>query len=40
MAAQGRVRAAVHAELPLTEAAYAHRIRESRENRGKVAPGP
>ncbi|MDQ2879814.1 MAG: zinc-binding dehydrogenase [Actinomycetota bacterium] len=40
LAAQGRVRAAVHAELPLTEAAHAHRILESRENCGKVVLRP
>lgn len=36
----GRLRAAVHAGLPLAEAATAHRIIESRANRGKVVLVP
>ncbi|MEU8680048.1 zinc-binding dehydrogenase [Streptomyces sp. NPDC048611] len=36
----GRLRAAVHAELPLTEAAKAHEIIEARANLGKVVLRP
>jgi NADPH:quinone reductase-like Zn-dependent oxidoreductase len=36
MLAEGRLRAAVHAEIPLAEAARAHRIIEQREQTGKV----
>ncbi len=35
----GRVRAAVHAELPLADAAKAHEIIEARANLGKVVLG-
>ncbi|MFE0043871.1 quinone oxidoreductase family protein [Streptomyces albireticuli] len=38
--AAGRLRPRVHAELPLTEAAEAHRIIESRVNLGKVVLRP
>ncbi|MEV5509987.1 quinone oxidoreductase family protein [Streptomyces orinoci] len=38
--ADGRLRPSVHAELPLEEAATAHRIIESRANRGKVVLRP
>ena len=36
MLAEGRLRAAVHAEIPLAEAPRAHRIIEQREQTGKV----
>src|SRR5262245_38764750 len=36
----GTLRPAIHAELPLSEAAAAHRIIESRANRGKVILRP
>jgi NADPH:quinone reductase-like Zn-dependent oxidoreductase len=36
MLADGRLRAAVHAEIPLAEAPRAHRIIEQREQTGKV----
>lgn len=35
-AASGRLRAAVHARLPLTEAAKAHQILDGREQLGRV----
>jgi NADPH:quinone reductase len=35
-AAAGRLRTAVHARLPLTEAAKAHQILENREQLGRV----
>ncbi|MEU1514500.1 zinc-binding dehydrogenase [Streptomyces sp. NPDC005811] len=34
--ADGTLRPHVHAEIPLTEAARAHDVIESRRNRGKV----
>ncbi|MFI9719681.1 zinc-binding alcohol dehydrogenase family protein [Streptomyces sp. NPDC052396] len=37
---EGRLRPCVHAELPLEDAATAHRIIESRANRGKVVLRP
>jgi NADPH2:quinone reductase len=40
LAGAGRLRAAVHAELPLAEAAQAHRIIEARGNLGKVVLRP
>ncbi|GIM94845.1 quinone oxidoreductase family protein [Paractinoplanes toevensis] len=40
LARTGRLRPAVHAELPLAQAAEAHRIIESRENLGKVVLRP
>lgn len=40
LAAAGRLRAAVHAELPLAEAAKAHEIIEARANLGKVVLRP
>lgn len=40
LAAAGRLRAAVHAELPLEEAAKAHEIIEARANLGKVVLRP
>jgi NADPH2:quinone reductase len=39
-AAAGRLRTVVHARLPLTEAAKAHRILEGREQLGRVLLGP
>jgi NADPH2:quinone reductase len=39
-AAAGRLRTVVHARLPLTEAAKAHRILESREQLGRVLLAP
>ncbi|MGW3008793.1 quinone oxidoreductase family protein [Streptomyces sp. NPDC001219] len=40
LAGAGRLRAAVHAELPLAEAAKAHEIIEARANLGKVVLRP
>ncbi|MFG2141180.1 zinc-binding alcohol dehydrogenase family protein [Streptomyces sp. NPDC048650] len=40
LAGAGRLRAAVHAELPLAEAAQAHEIIEARTNLGKVVLRP
>ncbi|GFE20978.1 quinone oxidoreductase family protein [Streptomyces nigrescens] len=40
LAGSGRLRAAVHAELPLDEAAKAHEIIEARANLGKVVLRP
>ncbi|MEV7467088.1 zinc-binding dehydrogenase [Streptomyces kronopolitis] len=40
LAGSGRLRAAVHAELPLAEAAKAHEIIEARANLGKVVLRP
>ncbi|AWN30823.1 zinc-binding dehydrogenase [Streptomyces sp. NEAU-S7GS2] len=40
LAGSGRLRAAVHTELPLDEAAKAHEIIEARANLGKVALRP
>ncbi|MFI1158766.1 zinc-binding alcohol dehydrogenase family protein [Streptomyces sioyaensis] len=40
LAGSGRIRAAVHAELPLAEAAKAHEIIEARTNLGKVVLRP
>ncbi len=40
LAAAGRLTTAVHAELPLAEAAKAHEIIEARANLGKVVLRP
>ncbi|HVX45989.1 MAG TPA: zinc-binding dehydrogenase [Mycobacteriales bacterium] len=40
LAATGAIRPAIHAELPLADAADAHRIIEARTNRGKIVLRP
>ncbi|MGW1838959.1 quinone oxidoreductase family protein [Streptomyces sp. NPDC002067] len=40
LAASGRLRATIHAELPLSDAAAAHRLIEARANLGKVVLRP